>query len=317
MAWQSWDDDDDYRRYFPPSRPLPAKGGIRARSRRGAFAAQWWGRRWIAALEAFGLGTRLTRGRTYARQGQVVQLEISPGVVTATVQGSRANPYTVRIALRPINREQRRKLGDELAAEISTAAKLVSGELPPEIEDCFARVGAPLFPQIRNDLITRCSCPDSSNPCKHIAAVYYILAEELDRDPFLLLTLRGLNRDEFVALLGNSSAAHSPAKNLAAPPDGTLARPLSAAPRRFWSAAQMPGQSYGDAALGDESAPMARRLGAIPFWRGETDFLGEIGRLSHAAAIRAVALLTGEPQESTRGPKVDSATKRVNLEGSG
>ncbi|MGO9060208.1 MAG: SWIM zinc finger family protein [Candidatus Binataceae bacterium] len=300
MAWEPWDDDGDegYRSYFPPSRPLPAKGGIKARSQRGAFAAKWWGQRWIAALEAFGLGTRLTRGRSYARKGQVLQLEITPGVVSATVQGSRANPYAVRISLKQIDRAQRRKLGDALGADLSTAARMIGGELPPEVEQCFARAGAPLFPQIRNDLVTRCSCPDSSNPCKHIAAVYYILAEEFDRDPFLLLALRGVSRDQFVALLGDRSGAPSPAPGSAAASEAAAAQPLSADPRRFWRGAQIPDQRYGEAALGDEAAPIARRLGAFPFWRGETDFLEEIGRLSRDAAARAIKVLTAAANQS-------------------
>ena len=175
---------------------------------------------------------------------------------------------------------------------------MIGGELPPEVEQCFAQAGAPLFPQIRNDLVTRCSCPDSSNPCKHIAAVYYILAEEFDRDPFLLLALRGVSRDQFVALLGDRSGAPSPAPGVAAAPEAAAAQPLSADPRRFWRGAQIPDQRYGEAALGDEAAPIARRLGAFPFWRGETDFLEEIGRLSRDAAARAIKVLTAAANQS-------------------
>jgi uncharacterized Zn finger protein len=305
MAWKPWDDDGDdgYRRYFPPSRPRPAKGGIKARSQRGAFAAQWWGHRWIAALESFGLGTRLTRGRSYARKGQVVQLEITPGVVSAAVQGSRADPYTVRMSLRKIDAAQRRKLADALGADISTAARLIAGELPPQVEECFARAGAPLFPRIRDDLITRCSCPDSSNPCKHIAAVYYILAEEFDRDPFLLLTLRGLGRDEFMALLGDPPDTRPLAPTSPAGLEAGAAQPLTADPRRFWRGATIPDQRYGEVAPVDEPAPIVRRLGAFPFWRGETDFPDAIRRRSLAAATRALAMLAGEPQVSARPPK--------------
>jgi uncharacterized Zn finger protein len=305
MAWKPWGDDGDdgYQRYFPPSRPRPAKGGIKARSQRGAFAAQWWGQRWIAELESFGLGTRLTRGRSYARKGQVVQLEITPGVVSAAVQGSRADPYTVRMSLRKIDAAQRRKLADALGADISTAARLISGELPPQVEESFARAGAPLFPRIRDDLITRCSCPDSSNPCKHIAAVYYILAEEFDRDPFLLLALRGLGRDEFMTLLGDPPDTRPLATASPAGLEAGAAQPLTADPRRFWRGATIPDQRYGEVAPVDEPAPIARRLGAFPFWRGETDFPEAMRRRSHAAATRAVAMLAGESQLTTRPPK--------------
>ena len=145
MAWEPWD-DDYYGRYYPPSRPLPTKGGIKARSQRGEFAASWWGRRWIAVLESFGLGARLNRGRSYARRGQVVHLEIKEGALVAGVQGSRADPYSVHIRLKQISNVQRGRLGAALADDIAIAARLMAGELPPELERCFAKVGAPLFP---------------------------------------------------------------------------------------------------------------------------------------------------------------------------
>jgi uncharacterized Zn finger protein len=289
---EQWDDDDRWWRYHP-SRPLAAKGGIKARSQRGAFAASWWGQRWITVLESFGLGGRLTRGRSYARSGQVLNLEVTPGVVNATVQGSRADPYKVRISLKKIERGQRAALGEALAADMSMAAGMISGHLPPEVEKCFEQAGVPLFPQRSKDLVTWCSCPDSSNPCKHIAAVYYILAEEFDRDPFLLLALRGLGRDEFMALLG------------AAVPEGEAAlgeglapqtQPLASDSQSFWRAARLPELTYGDVAPADEAAPMARRLGAFPLWRGDKDFLEEVGALSRAAAARALEVLAGEAE---------------------
>jgi len=147
--WEPWD-DDYYGRYYPPSRPLPAKGGIKARSQRGEFAASWWGQRWLAVLESFGLGARLNRGRSYARRGQVVHLEIKEGELVARVQGSRADPYTVHIRLKQIGSAQRKKLGAALAEDIAMAARLMAGELPGALEGCFAKVGAPLFPERAN-----------------------------------------------------------------------------------------------------------------------------------------------------------------------
>lgn len=290
---RDWDNEDRWWRYHP-TRPLAAKGGIKARSQRGAFASSWWGQRWITVLESFGLGGRLTRARSYARSGQVVDLEITPGMVKATVQGSRADPYTVRIALKKIEPKQRAALGQALTSDMSIAAGMISGQLPPAVEKCFEQAGAPLFPQRSRDLVTSCSCPDSSNPCKHIAAVYYILAEEFDRDPFLLLAVRGLGRDEFMGLLGAAApeveAASGGAELITAQP-----QPLASDPQTFWRAARLPDLTYGDVAPAEEAAPMARRLGPFPLWRGATDFLAEVGRLSHAAALRALELLAGEP----------------------
>jgi uncharacterized Zn finger protein len=293
--WEPWEDEERWWRYHPPSRPLAAKGGIKARNKRGAFAASWWGQRWLTVLESFGLGGRLTRGRSYARSGQVLNLEIKPGVVNASVQGSRAEPYKVRISLKTIDAVQRAPLGAALGAGMSMVAKLIGGQLPPEIENCFEGAGAPLFPQRSKDLVTWCSCPDSSNPCKHIAAVYYILAEEFDRDPFLLLALRGLARDDFMALLG-AAAPQSPAAESTVAVEGLIVepQPLSAEPQTFWRAVRVSDLSYGDISPAQEAAPMARRLGAFPLWRGDTDFLEEVGRLSQMAVARALQVLAGE-----------------------
>ena len=214
-------------------------------------------------------------------------------MVNATVQGSRADPYKVRISLQKIERGQRAALGKALAADMSVAAGMISGQLPPAVEKCFEQAGAPLFPQRSKDLVTWCSCPDSSNPCKHIAAVYYILAEEFDRDPFLLLALRGLGRDEFMALLG-AGAPDVEAAQGGAEAVASQAQPLASDPQSFWRAARLPDLTYGDVAPADEAAPMARRLGPFPLWRGDTDFLEEVGALSRTAAARALEVLAGE-----------------------
>src|SRR5438128_9744848 len=105
------------------------------------------------------------------------------------------------------------------------AAKLTSGEMPNDIETVFRSASLSLFPEKRKDLKTDCSCPDWSNPCKHVAAVYYLLGEEFDRDPFLIFKMRGLARDELVGLLGK------PAAKAAAPECGP-AEPLPAAATR-------------------------------------------------------------------------------------
>jgi uncharacterized Zn finger protein len=222
-----------------------------------------------------------------------VRLEIKEGAVDARVQGSRADPYIVKIGLKRISKAQRDELGVSLADDLALIARLIDGELPPAVEKCFADAGAPLFPERAKDLITSCSCPDSSNPCKHIAAVYYLLAEEFDRNPFLLFELRGLPRDEFVALLDAAAKSTDAALERAEcePRASAAPQPLTANPQLFWRGGQLPPQSYADVALGHEAAPLAARLGALSFWRGETDFLEEIGRLSLQAAGRALEVL--------------------------
>ena len=267
MSWYPW---------YPPSRPRDVTGGIKAQNRRGTFAESWWAKRWIAVLESFHLGNRLQRGRRYARRGQVLKIEVDKGGVTAKVQGSRPHPYDVTIRVQPLPPAAWQKAADLLTAQALFAAKLLAGEMPHEIEDVFRQAGHPLFPATLKDLKTDCSCPDWSNPCKHLAAVYYLLGEEFDRDPFLLFRLRGMTRDEFTALLGASAA---PEQVQAAP------EPLPADPARFWKGAALPEVGSLDLRPPPVSAALLKRLGKFPFWRGERP-LQEVLEPVYAAAAR-------------------------------
>ena len=164
------------------------KGGIRARTTRGAFGNNWWAARWIAVLESFSIGGRLARGKAYARTGQVLDLEIGEGMVKATVQGSQRHPYAVEVRVKTIPPQKWVALAQTSLRQIVIASKLLAGQMPENIEQLISQAGASLFPTRADDLKTECSCPDYSNPCKHIAAVYYLIGEEFDRDPFLLET---------------------------------------------------------------------------------------------------------------------------------
>jgi uncharacterized Zn finger protein len=224
----------NWHEYGPP---LEVEGGIRARSRRGAIGEQWWSRRFIDVLESFGMAGRLSRGRNYARRGQVLGFEISCGYVTAQVQGSRPNPYRVQIKLIPLTKPQWRKVEQALAARALFRAKLLAGEMPPEIEEVFAGCGTPLFPRSARDLEMSCSCPDWGVPCKHLAAVCYVLAEAFDLDPFGILAWRGRGREDLLASLRLTTAEAEPARPLIDVTD----RPLAECLADFWS----PGMSAG------------------------------------------------------------------------
>jgi uncharacterized Zn finger protein len=180
---------------FSPTRPIKVEAGLATRNRRGAIGETWWSKRFVAAVESTLAGGRLTRGRTYARQGQVIDLEIGPGQVDAQVQGSRKAPYRVRIAMPVASGAQWARIVDVLGAQAGYAARLLAGELPHEIEEVFVEAGVVLFPSPASRLATDCTCPDWANPCKHVAAVCYLVAEAFDSDPFLLLTFRGRARE--------------------------------------------------------------------------------------------------------------------------
>jgi uncharacterized Zn finger protein len=181
--------------------PIEVEGGIKAKSKRGAIGEQWWSRRFIAVLDSYGMSSRLQRGRSYARKGQVLEFTLTAGKVTARVQGSRPSPYQVSITVRPLTSAQWRDVESRLAGQALFRARLLAGEMPAEIEEVFASCGTPLFPGSSRDLTMSCSCPDWGVPCKHLAAVCYVLAEAFDADPFALLAWRGKGREDLLAAL--------------------------------------------------------------------------------------------------------------------
>jgi uncharacterized Zn finger protein len=202
MSWQDWADR--------AARPIRVEGGLVARSERGAIGSTWWSKRFIAVLESLSLGGRLSRGRTYARKGQVLELDVRPGAVTSTVQGSRPEPYAVRIGFAPLPDTAWQAVEQALAEAALYRARLLAGELPGELERLFAEVGAPLFPRESRELAMRCTCPDIAVPCKHIAATFYLLAERFDDDPFELLLWRGRSRADLLADLGADADVEAP-----------------------------------------------------------------------------------------------------------
>ena len=220
--------DNNYY-YFPRTTPKEVKGGIKAQTKRGGFGQSWWAKRWIKKLEDFNIGARLGRGRSYARSGQVRSIKIEKELVTAQVQGSRRRPYDITIQIRALTPPQWKKLAGIFAGQAIFTAKLLNGEMPKDIERAFEELGLSLFPDKPGDLQTDCSCPDWSNPCKHIAAVYYLLREEFDRDPFLIFKLRGIERENLIEML----------------------RELS-----------------GEVVIPRTAASLLKRLGNFPFWRG-------------------------------------------------
>ncbi|MDH7485368.1 MAG: SWIM zinc finger family protein [Anaerolineae bacterium] len=201
MAKRGWSYYESYWPRYEPTRPIEVKDGIKAKSQRGEFVKNWWADRWIGALTLLMDPGRLSRGRSYARRGQVIEINIAPGHVTSRVQGSRPTPYKVNIRLKPLDDSQWNQVFDALAEQAIFAAQLLNGEMPPDIEQVFEAVKVPLFPTSKGDLQTECSCPDWANPCKHIAAVYYLLGERFDEDPFLLFELRGRSKEMIAAAL--------------------------------------------------------------------------------------------------------------------
>jgi uncharacterized Zn finger protein len=250
--------------YFPPSRPLETKEGIKTRSQRGAFTKSWWATRWIEAMERLMDSGRLRRGRSYARRGQVLSIEETKGGVTARVQGSRPKPYKVTIQIKPLSDAQWDKVIDALAGQAIFTAQLLAGEMPQNIEDAFAAASVSLFPDKAGDLTTDCSCPDWANPCKHVAATHYILGDRFDEDPFLLFRLRGRSQEQILQAMRQRRAGQEEIEEeVEAEPEEII--PLEETLARFWEM----GERLEPFPLAVKAPPIAlpllKRLGDLSF----------------------------------------------------
>ena len=278
--------------YFLPSQPLKVKGGIKAQSKRGRFGQTWWGRRWIDTLESFSIGARLGRGKSYARSGQVLFIDIEKGEVHSAVQGSRRAPYGLEIKLRIYKRTDWKKLAESLRQQPFYVARILSGEIPEDFERIMTEHGMPLLPEPRNDLKMDCACPDWSNPCKHIAAVIYLLAEEFDRDPFLLFELRGITREEFLFdITGTVVEARKEADEM----EETVQASSPLTPDgHFWEEGPLPDDFYGVVCTPPAPAALPKRLGKFPFWRAEEALPDVLEPLYRKASLRGAKVFQGE-----------------------
>jgi len=263
------------------------------------FSRTWWGRRFIAALEEFTDPGRLSRGRSYANGGRIKSFEIKEGVATAQVRGS-VNPYfgvykeplyTTVIEIKSISAANWSAAIAYVASKAGFISKLLLNEMPDNIEDAFSTLGLHLLPHQRSDFKTRCSCPDSSNPCKHIAGVYYLLAAKLDRDPFLLFELRGLSRTDLHAELAKSPLGRALSQELAAeqstltPTESYYTKPDTIAAsdvslKDFWQGSKRLPSAIEPDAQNSVSAIVIKKQGDFPaFWHKDSSFIATMEEL--------------------------------------
>lgn len=163
----------------------------------------WWSQRFISVLESFKLGGRLARGKAYAQEAKVLKITLSHGVVSSAVQGSRKASYRISIKLDPLSDHAWRHVLGNLTRKAIYASEMLMDKMPTDIERVFSQAGVSLFPERLEDLVSECDCPDWSNPCKHIAATYYVLAQHFDLDPFLVFAWRGRLKSQILRALRN------------------------------------------------------------------------------------------------------------------
>lgn len=257
------------------------------------FSKTWWGKRFIEALEAFTETARLGRGRSYARNGKIKEYHLSNGKITALVRGS-VNPYfgvykeplyNTAIEIKPISATDWSKALSYIGSKASWVSKLLMNEVPDDIEEAFSKYKLHLLPYSSQDFQTNCSCPDWSNPCKHIAGVYYLVASELDQDPFLLFELRGISRQKLQQELATtplgkilSDAMDEPEISLE-PVDSYYTQPRKVevkpcSPKEFWLGEKRLPQTVESTTTGGIPAIVVKKGGEFPpFWKKDTSFI--------------------------------------------
>jgi uncharacterized Zn finger protein len=243
--------------------PKAVEDGIEAQSKRGDIGEQWWSRRFVDVVESYSKSNRITRGKRYARKGQVVDLTVETGVVSATVQGSRSDPYEITIRGDALDEESWENIEQAMADRAAYAARLLAEEMPAEIEQLFETCGVSLFPDSYRDMRTNCSCPDSANPCKHIAAVFYILAERFDEDPFLIFRWRGRTRERLLERLQKLRGIEDGSADGVAFEKGD-ARPIGECLETFWSGDESFGEIQIRSGRTDVADAALQRLGDPP-----------------------------------------------------
>ena len=160
---------------------------------RKSYGSTWWGQQWLQALSNIDFSNRLPRGRSYANTGKVRSVDVQGNSIHAKVQGTRPSPYRVNISVPVFSAEEKQRLVGEVARNPALVAKLLNRELPPDLLQFAEKQNIHVFPHSWRDFSMNCSCPDFAVPCKHLAAVIYTLAEEIDRNPFMVFELHGLD----------------------------------------------------------------------------------------------------------------------------
>ena len=246
----------------------------------------WWAERWWAVLDAIGVAKRLERGKLYALAERVLTVEVEPGLVTAEVQGSRFEPYRVELGIRIFTDEEWEQAVEILASQALFSTKLLSGEMPENIEDAFSEVGLSLFPASARELQMVCNCLDAVVPCKHIAALHYVLAEKLEDDPFLLFRWRGWARERILRALRQQRAAEASGRTL----ERSHTFNLEDRVEDFWNL----GESFESVSIAvgppAVSASLLRRLGLPPCLKPHPEIRGSLERLYAKVTERAMAL---------------------------
>ena len=298
-----------------PASSEAARRGIKIKH----IGATWWSKRWIETIEHLSRDSlnRLGRGRAYARAGHVHDLKIAPGRVQASVTDADDEIYSVSMRVAVLPSASWQKVIETMSKQALFAAELLSGRMPPTIDEAFRAAGHSLFLGKQRELEADCTCADWVSPCKHVAAVHYVLSEAFDKDPFLLFELRGRTRAQVLGALRaarmgdltatqpGANATRAKARTAIDPKNDEAAESLAATPACGENIAPFKSDDFERCptplpalAFRIESpavgGALLRQLGAPPSWNNDDASFDALIKLYRAASRRACELALPE-----------------------
>ena len=268
------------------------------------FGLTPWGRFFMEAMEALADDGRLARGRSYAGNGAVLELVVAGGVVKARVAGNYAPFYRVSIGFAPLPEKAADAVLREFSSDPLLRARIAAGEMPAGLIERLAKAGASLVPRNWSEITRACSCPDDGDPCKHQAAVYYLLAQEIDRDPFVLFRLRGIDPGTAALTPASTPAGKvKPLRTAVKPVDMLIPGHLLPTLVEPWPEPQGSGDPL--AGVGPLSAYVAAIPAMLPPSRGLAPFDLRVALTAfyHRAASRGTELLAAPASAAMSGAR--------------
>ena len=249
----------------------------------------WWLERWYVVMESVGMKDHLELNESNIHLERVLSLDVNASSVTSEVQGSRYEPYEVKIVIQPFSEDEWKEAVKALASQALFSAKLLSGQVPENIESAFAGVGLSLFPNSSDELTMYCSCADEGLPCSHILATNFALAEKLEEDPFLLFRWRGLSREKILRQLRHLRAAEAAGRDV----DDSEHQSLEELIPNYWKL----GDSFSTVTISvrppEVASSLLRSFGVPSFWEPHPEIRGSLDRLYEKVTERAMALAYG------------------------
>ncbi|MDR1472391.1 MAG: SWIM zinc finger family protein [Synergistaceae bacterium] len=282
----------------PQEAPCGSRRELDLQRRRGIKAClefedpQWWTECFISYIERIAASKPKGAAKNYVKSGKVVEFSVSPGLIEARVQGRRKIPYHVRLYYPVPDSCQLEEVKRGLSERAIYKALLLSGEMPRELNEIFTASGVALMPEDYARSQLQCTCPEPEHVCKHILAVLYVASAAFDHDPFLLLQVRGFDKESLLSSLTAPIEPMDPTdedtpRGMGCPDaGGKTHEPPSpgrtkdlAVDTTFYGAADLPSEleylRSHPAKSGDTTVPHAP-LFDFPLWRGETSFRDSI-----------------------------------------